>query len=75
MGRVIVLLFLVFVAFVVWKAFGPSSWKKNEAPQIKGPDDDEDFLWQLDKQRFKEKRERERREEQEKRRREGGSKD
>lgn len=28
-------------------------------PEIKGPDDDEQFLWELDKKRFKERRARE----------------
>ena len=29
-------------------------------PRIKGPDDDEDFLWRLEKQRYDERRARER---------------
>ncbi|MFD5868393.1 hypothetical protein ACFWGD_07240 [Corynebacterium sp. NPDC060344] len=51
-------------------------------PRIKGPDDDEDFLWRLEKQRFDERRARERaaeaereraRLDEERRRRAGGS--
>lgn len=67
----------------MWKAFGPSSWNKKvqqaqqpQRPAIKGPDDDEEFLWNLEKQRFKERRAREReaeRKEEERRRRSQGS--
>ena len=47
-----------------------------QRPQIKGPDDDEDFLWNIEKNRFKERRareeaERKRREDEERRRRRG----
>ena len=51
MGRIIVLLLLVAAVYLVWRAFGPQSWKRAtlfDAPQepiIKGPDDDEEFLW------------------------------
>ena len=38
-------------------------------PRIKGPDDDEDFLWRLEKQRFDEQRARERAAEAERERR------
>ncbi|MCG7276440.1 hypothetical protein [Corynebacterium singulare] len=84
MGRLILLLLFVFAAVLVWKAFGPSSWKKVQQPQqpqrpaIKGPDDDEEFLWNLEKQRFKERRAKEReeqRKEEERRRRSHGSAD
>ncbi len=40
---------------------GPRS--EADQPRIKGPDDDEDFLWRLEKQRFDEQRARERAEE------------
>ena len=64
MGRLILIVLVVLAVYLVWKAFGPSSWKKNprtevqEAPrrEIKGPDDDEEFLWNIEKQRFKERR-------------------
>ena len=78
MGRLILLLLFVLAAVLVWKAFGPSSWKKAQQPhtpqrrEIKGPDDDEEFLWNLEKQRFKERRAKEREEqrrEEERRRR------
>ena len=45
MGRIILLLLFVLAAYLVWKAFGPSTWKKREVDQpraIKGPDDDEE---------------------------------
>ncbi|WP_293770171.1 hypothetical protein [uncultured Corynebacterium sp.] len=67
MGRIVLLLLIVVTVVLLWKAFGPSTWRKElntgERPAIKGPDDDEQFLWELDKQRFKERRERERRDE------------
>ena len=55
MGRIIVLLLLVAAVYLVWRAFGPQSWKRAtlfDAPQeplIKGPDDDEEFLWELER--------------------------
>ena len=76
MGRLILLVLVVLAAVLVWKAFGPSSWKKpqttQQRPAIKGPDDDEEFLWNLEKERFKERRAKEReaqRKEEERRRR------
>lgn len=62
MGRIIVLLLLVAAVYLVWRAFGPQSWKRAtlfDAPQeplIKGPDDDEEFLWELEKRQFKQRR-------------------
>ena len=67
-------------------AFGPGSAERygslrggsqpqvEQKPVIKGPDDDEEFLWNIEKNRFKERRareeaERKRREEEERRRR------
>ena len=83
MGRLILLLLFVLAAVLVWKAFWPSSWNKKvqqpqqpQRPAIKGPDDDEEFLWNLEKQRFKERRAKEReaeRQEEERRRRSQGS--
>ena len=77
MGRIILLLLFILAAYLVWKAFGPSTWKKREVEQpraIKGPDDDEEFLWNLEKERFKQRRaqeeaERRKREEEERRKR------
>lgn len=68
MGRIVLLLLIVLAIFLLWKAFGPSSWKKKQqasdaTPTIKGPDDDEEFLWNIEKQRFKERREKELRDE------------
>lgn len=67
MGRILLLLLIILAIFLLWKAFGPSSWKRNKQahnapPAIKGPDDDEEFLWKIEKQRFKERREKELRE-------------
>ncbi|AWB81177.1 hypothetical protein C3B44_01500 [Corynebacterium yudongzhengii] len=65
MGRILLLVLIIVAIWLLWKAFGPSSWKSRnnaEPPAIKGPDDDEEFLWNIDKQRFKERREKEARE-------------
>lgn len=67
MGRIILLLLIIAALVLVWKAFGPSTWRRktdttftaNHTPAIKGPDDDEQFLWELDKKRFKKRREQE----------------
>lgn len=60
MGRLILLLLLLIAAVVlVWKAFGPKTWQKSvtpEPPRIKGPDDDEEFLWRLERDQFKKRR-------------------
>lgn len=63
MGRLILLILLIIAIVIVWKAFGPGTWNKNRQeleaqrkPQIKGPDDDENFLWELEKNRFKQRR-------------------
>lgn len=62
MGKLILLALIVLAAVLVWKAFGPASWNQNrqmktaERPAIKGPDDDEEFLWNIEKNRFKERR-------------------
>lgn len=76
MGRLLLILLIIVAIVLLWKAFGPSSWKRNQAgaPEpraIKGPDDDEDFLWKLEKDRFKQRRARETaaREEEERRKR------
>lgn len=71
MGRFLLLLLVILAIFLLWKAFGPPSRRNQDArpvqPEIKGPDDDEEFLWNIEKQRFKERRERELREERERR--------
>lgn len=64
MGRVVIFMLLVVTVVVLWKAFGPGSWNQGQRrlqdnpqpPQIKGPDDDEEFLWTLEKNRFKARR-------------------
>src|SRR5699024_2365784 len=67
MGRILILLLIIAAVVLVWKAFGHSSWnqkaKTNAAPakrEIKGSDDDENLLWELEKEAFKQRRERER---------------
>ncbi|HKM24655.1 MAG TPA: hypothetical protein VJY40_03320 [Corynebacterium sp.] len=75
MGRLLLVLLVVVAVVLVWKAFGPKTWQRNQAaPQpraVKGPDDDEEFLWKIEKDRFKQRRAREaaEREEEERRRR------
>ena len=88
MGRVLLLVLVIFAAALLWRAFGPGSSERYGSlrpgqsgtsgapakPAIKGPDDDEEFLWNIEKNRFKERRareeaERKRREEEERRRR------
>lgn len=64
MGRVLLLLLVVVAIVLLWMAFKPSTWKRrprgvNNAPaprEVKGPDDDEEFLWNIEKNRFKERR-------------------
>ncbi len=67
MGRIILLLLIIAAVVLVVMAFGPQTWRRkvdqadSPAPRaIKGPDDDEDFLWELEKRRFKERRAQER---------------
>lgn len=86
MGRLLLLALVVLAAVLLWRAFGPGSAERygslrggsqpqvEQRPVIKGPDDDEEFLWNIEKNRFKERRareeaERKRREEEERRRR------
>lgn len=80
MGRVLLVILVLAAAYLLWRAFGPGSTerygsaKPQPRPEIKGPDDDEEFLWNIEKNRFKERRakeeeERKRREEEERRRR------
>ncbi len=86
MGRLLLLALVVLAAVLLWRAFGPGSAERygslrggsqpqvEQKPVIKGPDDDEEFLWNIEKNRFKERRareeaERKRREEEERRQR------
>lgn len=81
MGRLLLILLVLLAAYLMWRAFGPGSNERygtkpmnTPRPEIKGPDDDEEFLWNIEKNRFKERRakeeaERKRREEEERRRR------
>ena len=59
---------IILAIYLMWRAFGPGSKqrygtgavnKADERPAIKGPDDDEEFLWNIEKNRFKERRARE----------------
>lgn len=62
MGRVIVFILIIAALVLIWKAFGPQTWRGSQAqssapePRIKGPDDDENFLWELEKRQFKQRR-------------------
>ena len=73
MGRLILLVLVIVTIIVLWKAFvstpkrgvGGGNTERPAAP--KGPDDDPDFLWKLDKARYEERkaqRERQQREQQ-----------
>ncbi|WIM68035.1 hypothetical protein QP027_01135 [Corynebacterium breve] len=65
MGRVFLFLLVLLAVWLLWRAFGPGSQQRfqsaeaNQPPAIKGPDDDEEFLWNIEKTRFKERRARE----------------
>lgn len=63
MGRILLLILIIVAVILLWKAFGPGTWNRNkppaEQPSIKGPDDDEEFLWRLEKDAFKQRREKE----------------
>ena len=58
MGRIILLLLIIATVVAIWYAFGPPSRKQvgSSDPRALGPDDDEDFLWQIEKERFKRRR-------------------
>lgn len=85
MGRLLLLALIILAVYLMWRAFGPGSnaryggygvQQQEQPPAIKGPDDDEEFLWEIEKNRFKERRareeaERRRREEEERRRKRG----
>ncbi|EEI16121.1 hypothetical protein [Corynebacterium lipophiloflavum] len=62
MGRIMLVLLVILAVWMLWRAFGPGSTARNNTeapPAIKGPDDDEEFLWNIEKERFKERRARE----------------
>ena len=79
MGRLLLLVLIIVTIVLLWKAFGPGSGgsgeargvnifgRKKEQPELraKGPDDDPDFLWNIEKERFKQRREAERQAERE----------
>lgn len=56
MGRLLILIALIVVVILLWKAFGPRQlpWarKNTRPPAPKGPDDDPDFLWQLQRDAY-----------------------
>lgn len=60
MGRLILLLFIIVVVVMLWKAFGPgasrNNWRRlsNSQPEPRplAPDDDPEFLWKLKKAEF-----------------------
>ena len=53
MARVILLLLILATLYALWVAFGP---RNQPPPAIKGPDDDEEFLWRLQRDAFKKRR-------------------
>ncbi|WCZ37376.1 hypothetical protein [Corynebacterium heidelbergense] len=70
MARLVLLVLIVATVILLWKAFGPKTWaNRNTQPRQtmppRGPDDDEEFLWNLKKERFKQRREAERRQQEE----------
>ncbi|MHA2787996.1 hypothetical protein ACXZ66_02440 [Corynebacterium sp. S7] len=63
MGRILLIILIIVAIWLLWRAFGPGSSKRldstsapQQPPAIKGPDDDEEFLWNIEKNRFKERR-------------------
>lgn len=74
MGRLIILILVIVTIVMLWKAFGPGRGNSSsvgqlgrrqnrqldQQPRAKGPDDDPDFLWNIEKERFKKRREQER---------------
>lgn len=63
MGRLLLLLLLIAAVVFVAYAFRPQWFRSRGSdaepePRIKGPDDDDEFLWQLKKEQFKKRRER-----------------
>lgn len=68
MGRLVLLILIIVTIVLLWKAFGPQTWgngaplrrrgvnNKQEGLSHKGPDDDPDFLWNIEKERFKKRR-------------------
>lgn len=81
MGRLILLLFIILVVVMLWKAFGPGSrgygMRRISAPQQEprplAPDDDPEFLWKLKKAEFdRRKREQELQERRERKPRDHG---
>lgn len=82
MGRLILLLFIILVVAMLWKAFGPGSrgngMRRISAPQPEprplAPDDDPEFLWKLKKAEFdRRKREQELQERREREQRDQGN--
>jgi hypothetical protein len=69
-GRLIILILVIVTVIVLWRAFGPGSGDringgqrsagKTPKKQVKGPDDDPDFMWEIRKERFKQQREKDR---------------
>jgi len=68
-GRLIILILVIVTVIVLWRAFGPGSGDrvngrrsldKTPKKEVKGPDDDPDFMWEIRKERFKAQRAKER---------------
>lgn len=63
MGRLLLVVLILVAIWLLWRAFGPKSRQdtrsvsgQGHTTAIKGPDDDEEFLWNIEKNRFKERR-------------------
>lgn len=65
MGKLALLILIIFTAYMLWQAFAPTTWRLpfgpgsnrksiNQPPR--GPDDDPDFLWNLKKEAHKKRR-------------------
>lgn len=72
MVRILLLILVIVTIWALWRAFGPNSARRQAGqidapPRAIGPDDDEDFLWNIKKERFKAQREAEREAERRKR--------
>lgn len=73
MGRLIILILIILAIVLLYRAFGPHTWRRRQVtppPAIKGPDDDPDFLWKLERDRRRRERERKEREQRDQRRQE-----
>ncbi|APT83960.1 hypothetical protein [Corynebacterium aquilae] len=71
MARVILLILIIATIVAFWVAFRPKRVQPSQQPMIKGPDDDEEFLWKLERDAFKKRREQDRKQHPDERPQEG----